>query len=102
MELDRLAELAESKRKKKKKSKVKLGKKESLAYIVNLRVNFGGDTDVQSLHPLKPLTGIWARQPWCRGVARLSAVPLIPAKPASLSFQPWLASGRTCLFLVPL
>lgn len=54
-------------REKKKKSKVKLGKKESLAYIVNLRVNFGGDTDVQSLHPLKPLTGIWARQPWCPG-----------------------------------
>ena len=55
-------------REKKKKSKVNLGKKnKNLAYIIKLRVNFGGDIGVQSLHPLKSLTGIWSRQPRCPG-----------------------------------
>ena len=94
----------------KKKSKVKLGKKENLAHIIKLRVNFGGDIGVQSLHSLKSLSGqttmvpgVWPVSCGCATVPRgPSLAALVPAKPAPLSFRPRLASGRTCIFLVML
>lgn len=105
-----LPSLQRVREKKKIKSKVELGKKENLAYIIKLKVNFGGDIGVQSLHSLKSLSvhtavvpGVW---PVSHGRAAVPRVPslaaLIPAKPASLSFRPRLASGRTCIFLVML